>query len=605
MQDQDSERGLGPTRRQFVIGAALTGAVGAVTALEGGDDGQGDLFGGTMALSKAYKFAEGPDGAIWIGPNSAKSNVASDKGNVYLSSDTEEVFRGDGSSWVSMGLGANLTDSGSDNADGGNQYQLPQAEDSIDLQGSGDIENAASVTTDDLNSIHWADNLDEIDDLLNNTLPSHGGVVKLTPGSYTDSDWSQRIDIPNNDDSHYVIDMRGSTIDLGSFSPTTAYILKSSAGTLSQRSVEIYGPKIMDVQDVTDPPGFIQVDDIENSRVYVPGGRGAVDFVVKNVQTQGSGHMNKMSAQWRSPLKGYIIEGSGVSNDRSFYWGQIQNISNIGIEAINAQNNHFYAQPESGQGSAVGYDLDTDSDNNWIWMAHQNLATPLDVEGVGNHVGWLLTAGAGRDVLRDSKPGIRPKNWHAGSTWMKQWHTFQTDETAILSDSGDGSVSVNNFTLCNISAGGSDGNSHSLNSTSRPGIIGSGYLLFFNFKLNTATNAIYRIGIGSGSSNWLGLLADSSDADGNWHFKHVDGGTDQTDTETDTATSQDTGKHTVKMMIENGQQEIFYDGAHIHSATETINLNAGDQSVHMEAENSGGTSARLDIHQFEYMGLDG
>jgi len=38
-----------------------------------------------------------------------------------------------------------LSDSGSDNSDGGNQYQLPNAEDSLDFQSAGDIRNLASL----------------------------------------------------------------------------------------------------------------------------------------------------------------------------------------------------------------------------------------------------------------------------------------------------------------------------------------------------------------------------------------------------------------------------------------------------------------------------
>lgn len=86
------------------IGGA--GAVHKATALaQDGHDGK--LYGGTMALNQAYKFAEGPDGAVWIGPDSAKANVTAASGNVYMASDTEVDYYGDGGSWVKRAVGSN------------------------------------------------------------------------------------------------------------------------------------------------------------------------------------------------------------------------------------------------------------------------------------------------------------------------------------------------------------------------------------------------------------------------------------------------------------------------------------------------------------------
>lgn len=48
---------------------------------------------------------------------------------------------------IGSGSGGALTDAGTDNADGGDQYVLPQAADSVDLQDSGEVENAENVDT--------------------------------------------------------------------------------------------------------------------------------------------------------------------------------------------------------------------------------------------------------------------------------------------------------------------------------------------------------------------------------------------------------------------------------------------------------------------------
>jgi hypothetical protein len=94
----------------------LGGAMGSAAAL-GGGDGTGNLYGGTMALSEAYKFAEGPDGAVWIGPDSAKANVNANAGNVYMASDTQIDYYGDGGSWTKLGVGSSSERTPSINTD--------------------------------------------------------------------------------------------------------------------------------------------------------------------------------------------------------------------------------------------------------------------------------------------------------------------------------------------------------------------------------------------------------------------------------------------------------------------------------------------------------
>lgn len=89
------------SRRALLAGAATAGGAGIVSAITG--DGAGNIFGGTMALSEAYNVS----GDLWIGPDTAKGDVAPDSGRVYMASDTQVEYYGDGASWIKMGVGSN------------------------------------------------------------------------------------------------------------------------------------------------------------------------------------------------------------------------------------------------------------------------------------------------------------------------------------------------------------------------------------------------------------------------------------------------------------------------------------------------------------------
>ncbi len=71
-----------------------------------------------------------------------------DGGLRAMQHDGSEVTIWDGSGGGSGGSSA-LEDSGNDNADGGDNYHLPNAEDAIDLQGKGDVRNASFISVDD------------------------------------------------------------------------------------------------------------------------------------------------------------------------------------------------------------------------------------------------------------------------------------------------------------------------------------------------------------------------------------------------------------------------------------------------------------------------
>lgn len=75
--------------------------MGLAEALD--DDGAlGNLWAGTAALSEAFNVA----GNLWVGPDSAKSNVSADSGRIYMATDTQVDYYGDSGSWVELGIGS-------------------------------------------------------------------------------------------------------------------------------------------------------------------------------------------------------------------------------------------------------------------------------------------------------------------------------------------------------------------------------------------------------------------------------------------------------------------------------------------------------------------
>ncbi|WP_148225507.1 WD40/YVTN/BNR-like repeat-containing protein [Haloterrigena turkmenica] len=83
--------------------AAAGGVTAVGTALSQSSQKKlGNLFGGTMGLNEAYNVS----GDLWIGPDSAKGDVAAESGRVYMAVDTQVEYYGTGDSWDGMGLGS-------------------------------------------------------------------------------------------------------------------------------------------------------------------------------------------------------------------------------------------------------------------------------------------------------------------------------------------------------------------------------------------------------------------------------------------------------------------------------------------------------------------
>jgi len=86
----------------MLILSAMGVSASAMAAAGASDDENGSLAGGTMALEEATKVA----GDLWIGPDSAKSDVSAEAGRVYMASDTSVDYYGDNDSWTKRDVGS-------------------------------------------------------------------------------------------------------------------------------------------------------------------------------------------------------------------------------------------------------------------------------------------------------------------------------------------------------------------------------------------------------------------------------------------------------------------------------------------------------------------
>lgn len=89
-------------RRTVLSALGGLGAMGGAAGFDGGGAND-NLTGGTMALEQAYNVA----GDLWIGPDSARSDVDAQDGRVYIgaSGDGYTFYNGDGGNWSRKGLG--------------------------------------------------------------------------------------------------------------------------------------------------------------------------------------------------------------------------------------------------------------------------------------------------------------------------------------------------------------------------------------------------------------------------------------------------------------------------------------------------------------------
>lgn len=416
----------------------------------------------------------------------SKSDYDPKEGAKFLAIDTGEIYLGDDSVWINIG--------------------------SIDNEGT-------------TMPYELASSPDELNDILS-SFPKRGGMVRLEPGTYNDTDWTDTIQIPT--EPEYVgIDMRGSTIDIDSFAGP---YLQRQSGSSRNDIVEIYGPTIFNVNDVTDPGIVLDLYNIQMSTVWWPDCFGPVDAIYSERMTEGSGHMNQVFVQGYGMQKGIIIgnQDDPQTTDRSFYWGQLGGIEDIGVHIRKGQTNHFYVQPEREKSgySATGY-LD-EWGNNIIYNCHGQISTPLDIRAPytilkmpGQFGGW-----------KDSKVGVPPRNIDdaMGHTYIDNFQVDTLDQ--YDSEATNGAVSFNkSHSRVDLNAGATDGESANLTTPTGIGDPRHGCAVAARFELNGTTGRRDQFGLYLDDSNHVMFESNVSET-GSWHVIAREEGRKQADIDT-------------------------------------------------------------------------
>lgn len=408
-------------------------------------------------------------------------------GAKFLATDTGTIYIGDGSAWTDIGSISH--------------------EDTLTL------------------SYRVASSPDELNHILS-SLPKRGGLVRLKPGTYDDTNWTSTVEIPT--DPEYVgIDMRGSEIDIDSFAGP---YIQRQPGQSRNDVLEIYGPSIFNVNDVTDPGIVLDLYNIGMSTIWWPDCFGSVDAIYSERMTAGSGHMNRVFVKGYGMKKGIVIgdQDDPQTTDRSFYWGQLGGIEEIGVHIKKGQTNHFYVQPEREKPgySATGY-LD-EWGNNIIYNCHGQISTPLDIRAPytmlkmpGQFGGW-----------KDSKVGVPPRNIDdaMGHVYIDN---FQVDTLHQYdSEATNGWVSFNrSHSRVDLNAGTTDGGSAKLATPTGIGDPRQGSAITARFELNGMTDRRDRFGLYLDNRNYIMFESDISGT-GSWHVVIYEEGSKQADIDT-------------------------------------------------------------------------
>lgn len=258
MTQDDSQWPL--TRRQALVGgaAATGGFAGLVEAL--GSEA-GNLYGGTMALSQAYKVAE----AWWQGPDSAKANIKAKSGRRYSAVDTGIEYYGDSGAWRKFGYGSSAEPGAPIHSEQLNSIKLVSPSGSTEIQAA-------------------------IDDLAVST--AGGGAVVLDSGDYWFSDTvnvPQKCWVLGQGLSTELLPSDGLNKDLFKVTGDYAYISnvllrgrssKNSSGNGIAFEGELYNAGLINVA----------IENFADSGVYVYNNTGdAFELHFRNVQSHQNG----------------------------------------------------------------------------------------------------------------------------------------------------------------------------------------------------------------------------------------------------------------------------------------------------------------------------
>ena len=468
---------------------------------------------------------------------------------------------------------------------------------------------AGSVDTEELNAtthngIRFASSPDDVNNQFAQ-LPSWGGKVVLIPGQYTDADWTERIEFPDTVRSYYQLDMSGSHIDIDSFTPNKAYIFKPIGTESEQKTIDFHGPSFINLMDHADPPAFAELNNITNSRIYIPGGRGPVDAVVRNHATAetGSQHMTRYYVNWRQCQVGYEILDAGVSNDRSFYYGQISNIRDTGTILDRGHQNEFWVQHEKGETgyNTTAYKFAPGCRSNKIHLTHSSptIDTVLDIQGSGNQILHPLRVGSD-EALGTSKLTVRPSHWVLPGAFETESFAFSNDWLPQHDTTGDGTTQLTNYGTAEINAGSTDGNVQHITSASRISSSSTPFLLYCELNENVDSNAIYRFGAWDDSNNYVMFVADY-DNNVNWRAQIVVGGVLEADV--DTGISLDgSSRRFMNLRVSETSQAFGLDREHVaETAVDVSSFSLPKYRAEVEVAGSPPSSRNAYINVIEQM----
>lgn len=364
-----------------------------------------------------------------------------------------------------------------------------------------------------------------------NKLPDYGGWVRLLPGIYTDSDFSRPIVIPSSKDTFYGLDLSGAQISISSF--TGPYFVRSSTTGVPGQPIIIKGPSILDVTDVEEPGIGVQLWDTINSFIYMPRMVGNFDVAIDMRADQSSGHMNQISALVSGAEIGYRIgvETDSQTRDRSFFYGQINEIQDTGVEINKGRNNQFYVQPENGIGGATGYRVR--SPGNIIHLAHGGppIDTPLDVQAARTTIALPDLDVPVSGLLTNSRLGIRPSNVRMPQVQRTLWY-YANDYRPLADMGGTGaSHPIDDFNNLLLNAGEREGNNVYHQTPSSVGDYANGVLLYTRMKVTQTDAAVYRYGAWTDEQNYAQFINDTT-VSPNWHVRIKVGGAVQTNFDT-------------------------------------------------------------------------
>jgi hypothetical protein len=245
------------SRRSILKGTGLAGALAVVPGMASAQQLQTkdycewefgvDAQNHKLINLKSLGFADGTsiDSANDIGGGSGDpvdvlddgATVLDDVGDLNMGSNLSATDDGGGQVTVDAASGGALTDSGSDNSAGGDQYQLPQAADSIDLEGQGGIQNGGPAEFGSINEAVFISPSDDPNTRISE-LPTTGGLAIFEPGTHTITS-----PVTDNGTSSLTLDGYGPASKLKVADSTQINCIEPSSDRVRIRNLQIDGNK--------------------------------------------------------------------------------------------------------------------------------------------------------------------------------------------------------------------------------------------------------------------------------------------------------------------------------------------------------------------------